>query len=300
MPRKFCIKVNQIREEYEECLKNNIFFESIGKNDFEKRLISLKIEKTTICILSNKNPNLFFMEIESNFPSISNLNLLNNTILNSLNNNSFSNSNSNLSKSTYIDSKLYQDNSNLILTEIIENKFNSARVDYCLRHKIYDIPLTHEIMNFNHPLKYKINEKYYAFVYPNEQITYLLTISGFLLNGKEIKNPVDNKINDYKYNSILGLYFCGENIELKIDNEIIFKRCSPNDFICKKCMEINKNIYSLKNHYLINIIGRISRINKGRYHCFGHFMINNQIKECITKFCCKGCYQLNLYSKYFQ
>ena len=300
MPKNFHLLVNQIREDYEECLKKNILIQKKDKNDFEKRIKLLRNEKTTIVILKNKNSILFSFENESNFSSISNSNLLNISILNSLNNSFLYDSYSNLSKSTCEDSKLYQNDSNLILTERIENKFNSARVDYCLKQKIYDIPLTYELMNFNHPPKYKINENYYSFVYPNKPITYVITISGFLFNDKVKENSIDNKTSDSIYNSILGLYFCGKNIELKIDNKSIFKKCSPNEFICKKCMEINKNIYNLKKHYFINILGRVSKINKGSYHCFGHFMVNNQIKECITKFCCNGCYQLNLYSNYFQ
>ena len=299
MKRIFNIMVNQIREEYEENLKNNSLNKKIDKNDFEKRILLLKMEKTTTCILPNKNSILFPKENENNFSLISNYNLLNDSISYSFSFNSLSDSYSNLSKSTYINSKLYQNNSNLSLEEIKEKTFNAARVNYCLKNKIYDISLTPEFLNFNHPPKYKINENYYAFVYPNEPTTYLITISGFLFNDKIFKNFIDDKTIDSKYNSKLGLYFSGNNIELKLENEIIFKKCSPNEFICKKCIQINKNIYNLNKNYYINIYGRVSKINKGRYHCFGHFMINDQIKECITNFCCKGCMQLNLYSEYF-
>ena len=64
-------------------------------------------------------------------------------------------------------------------------------------------------------------------------------------------------------------------------------------------MSINKKLYHLKNHYLINIIGRASKINKGGFHCFGQFLVNDKIEDCITNFICEGCKLLNLYSKYY-
>ena len=42
----------------------------------------------------------------------------------------------------------------------------------------------------------------------------------------------------------------------------IKKKCFPNQFMCRKCMNINKKFYNLKNNYFINIIGRASKINK--------------------------------------
>ena len=64
-------------------------------------------------------------------------------------------------------------------------------------------------------------------------------------------------------------------------------------------MEINKKHYNIKKSYLINIYGRVAKINKGGYHCFGHFLLGNQIEQCISKFSCNGCKVLDLYSKYF-
>ena len=62
---------------------------------------------------------------------------------------------------------------------------------------------------------------------------------------------------------------------------------------------INKQKYNLKKKYLININGRISKINKGSYHCFGNFLIGNQIEQCITKFSCNACKNLNINSEYY-
>ena len=68
-------------------------------------------------------------------------------------------------------------------------------------------------------------------------------------------------------------------------------------------MEINKKKYNLKDKYLININGRVAKINKGSYHCFGHFLCGyneNQIEDCISKFSCKACKLLDEYSNYYQ
>ena len=99
-------------------------------------------------------------------------------------------------------------------------------------------------------------------------------------------------------NNSLGLYFCGK--EIKIENEI--KKCAPNEFICKECMEINKKKYNLNGKYLININGRVAKINKGSYHCFGHFLYGNngnQIEDCISKFSCNACKLLDNYCNYY-
>ena len=69
--------------------------------------------------------------------------------------------------------------------------------------------------------------------------------------------------------------------------------------MCKKCMEINKKHYNIKNKYLININGRVAKINKGSFHCFGHYLIGNQIEQCISTFSCKACKLLDFCSKYF-
>ena len=64
-------------------------------------------------------------------------------------------------------------------------------------------------------------------------------------------------------------------------------------------MKLNKEKYFIKNDYLININGRVTRINKGKYHCFGHFLVGNQIEDCINKFTCKACKMLNSIKDYY-
>ena len=64
-------------------------------------------------------------------------------------------------------------------------------------------------------------------------------------------------------------------------------------------MKINKKKYHIKNNYLINIKGRVAKINKGSYHCFGRFLFENQIQECINRFCCEACNLVNDFHKYY-
>ena len=63
-------------------------------------------------------------------------------------------------------------------------------------------------------------------------------------------------------------------------------------------MELNKKRYEIKSNYVINICGRVSKINKGSYHCFGHFLCGNQIEDCINKFSCKACKLIDEYNIY--
>ena len=210
--------------------------------------------------------------------------------------------------STCFDSKLNINVNNDSLNEKIQDlKFNSVRSNYYIKYNLYDVPLAQLINNYNHPDKYKINEELYSFVYPNELITYCITISGFISIHNDINfsvnsiNLENNKINS-QFDSILGLYFCGKMIKIQIENEIMIKKCAPDEFICKECMRINKKMYNLKDNYLININGRVAKINKGSYHCFGHFLCgiqNNNIEDCIKNFSCRACKSLDYYSKYF-
>ena len=176
------------------------------------------------------------------------------------------------------------------LTERQDKKFNSLRANFYEKHKLNDIPLISET-NLLYPEKYKINEKDFGFLYPNELKTYCITKSGFISN--------DNKNNNWEHKGYyyhkLGLYFCGK--EINNGKTIEKRRCKPNDFMCKNCMEINKEKYNIKKKYLININGRVAKLNKGSYHCFGHFLCGNQIEDCITKFTCKACKILNNLTK---
>ena len=150
------------------------------------------------------------------------------------------------------------------------------------------------------PLQYQINEKHSAFLYPNGLDTYAISISGFLVKDEQNLFLINN--NEINYNIFvesLGLHFCGKNIEIK--NGIgINKICKPNEFMCKECMNKNKKLYNIKNKYLININGRIAKINKGNFHCFGKFLSGNQIEDCINKFSCMACKLLDQYFLYYQ
>ena len=95
------------------------------------------------------------------------------------------------------------------------------------------------------------------------------------------------------------MYFCGKTEEILIYNKLYIKKCLPNEFICKKCMLINKRKYNLKNSYLVNINGRATKTNKGSHHCFGHFLSGNLIEDCISRFTCKACKMINYYLDYY-
>ena len=224
-------------------------------------------------------------------------------------NNSFSISNSNYSyyseeemNSTIDNTKSLINSQNSLIINNSEAKFNPIRASFCEKFKLYDICLN-ELNNndINCPVKYKINDQSFAFLYPNEPIiTYSITISGFLKNDNIKILPVIPKNIKNQFNYFLGLLFCGKIINIKTDKGIVNKKCAPHEFMCKNCNDINKNIYNIKSHYLINISGRVAKINKGKYHCFGHFLCKNQIEDCIKNFCCKSCEMLNLYAKYYQ
>lgn len=173
--------------------------------------------------------------------------------------------------------------------EISEKKFNPLRANFYKKHKLYDIILNESTtMKLHHPEKYKIDAHYFGFLYPNDLVTFCITKSAFLTNGKR-NESYSNSIN------ALGLYFCGKLI--KIEGEL--KKCRPNSFICKDCMIKNKKNYNIKNNYFININGRVAKKNKGKYHCFGHFLSRNVIEDCINQFTCKACQMFESYSEYY-
>ena len=290
--RKYRINIKLIIEENEKFIENQIkMIKDENLTYFQKRLKVLGQLKTTT----------FYKENNNDKPKDNNDNIV------LFNESDEQNSNYNQSdsyigdpNSTYDNSKSnenykFDENENL-LTQFKEKKFNSLRANFYLKHKLYDILF---IKNSNYPPKYIINEKYYSFVYPNEIISYSFVRSGFFEEENPKKDLTIINYNDTKYLDKYGLYFCTKNIEVKIGNDIYNKKCSPNEFICKKCMEINKKHYNLKKNYFINIYGRVSKINKESFHCFGHFLIGNQIEDCISKFSCKGCKFLDFFSKYY-
>ena len=200
------------------------------------------------------------------------------------NNTSINNSDANLSLTSFNNS------------DSQDNIFNEAKNKFCKENKLYDILLNENLKNKKIPKHHQINDKFWDFLYPNDLETYCITESRFIVN-KENKPiiPRDNK----DINQENGLYFCGKNIEIKTEKGVVMKKCSTNEFICKECLEKNKEIYNIKSTYLININGRVSKINKGNYHCFGHFSDKNQVKDCMTKFSCKACKMLDTFSHYY-
>ena len=287
---KFEINIKEIRKYDNEQIQNSKNEIKSSNNDFKNTILVLKRNKSTE-----------FINIPNNIDSL-NKSFLNSYTLNNSISNSFINSsllNWSNSQSTMCDSKSYINQNDSLLEREQENKFNLVRSNFYLKNRLYDIPLNIEYNICNTPQKYKINDKYYAFLYPNDNITYCITLTAFLKTNEIIINSKDEVNNKKNYLSLLGLYFCGEKIEIKKDNEIITKTCAPNEFICKKCMELNKKLYNIKNKYLININGRVTKINKGAYHCFGHFLCGNQIEDCIVKFTCKSCKIVNLLSEYY-
>ena len=302
----FNILTTKINEEWEQNLHDNKLntIKSSSTNNFEIRVLALELEKTTENLIFNKKPN--FNRIEYlNFSNIFNSYLLNISFYNSNINNSFHNY-SDISNSTFCKTKslinAQNSNSISIIEQPKENKFNSLKTNFYIKNKLYDIPLYEVYNNFSIPTKYTINSELYAFLYPNQIMTYIIVISGLLKTEKIKIYPKIPEIKESKFKQNLGLFFCEKKIEVENENENKkeIKICSPNIFICKECQQINKQLYNIRNKYLINIYGRVSKLNKGSFHCFGHFLVGNQIEDCINRFCCKGCEMINLYSKYFQ
>jgi hypothetical protein len=290
MKKKFDINPNKIREEFDKYIYNKIK-EQANENIFEKRLEILKYGKSTKNKLHNdNNENQSGRNIDSS--SFHNINdpfylLFNNCRLNNIS-----------LESTYYNSENYDSSSSSITQDLLDKQFNLARTKYCLKYKLYDMPLTPELKNFNHPVKYQINDDYFSYVYNNELTTFCATVSGFLFKNNMINNvQIQRENRGSIFNQVLGLYMCGKEIKL---NENETKKCEPNEFICKDCIKLNKEIYNLKDHYLINICGRIAKKNKGVYHCFGHFLVDCKIEECITSFTCKACTLLNSFYNYYQ
>ena len=129
----------------------------------------------------------------------------------------------------------------------------------------------------------------------NDLTTNNITKSDFL--EPKINELNDEDIGNCNYYPNLGLYFCGK--EVKLENEKQLKKCCPNEFMCKSCMDINKKKYNIKNNFLINIKGRVTKMNNGSYHCSGHFLCGNQNKYCISEFSCNACKMLDSYIKYY-
>ena len=313
MKNEFNLDIWKINKYFEETIKKNIKeIAFLYMSDFEIKELALKIDRsTTIEIIKDSNLlSIRFQNDNTDSNNIINNYQLNNSSFFEQNNNPLLNNNQSLSSSTLYDSKINANVNVNINNSIIElcppiYQLNSIRSNFYLKNNLNDILFFDEMNAFDNNSdylpKYKINNELFVFMYPNDLITYRFTIVAFLANNQMINNDSkDNlEVNDSKYYSLLGLYFCGKSEEIKIENKVNIKKCLPNEFICKKCMLINKRKYNLKSTYLININGRVTRMNKGAHHCFGHFLSGSQIEDCISKFTCKACKMINYYLKYY-
>ena len=310
MKLSFHLDTLKINNDYfeEKIKKNKKDNKCPNMNNFLIRVLVLKSDKTTtIEIVKNTNIKSISFQNENNdsISNIMNSYQLNNSSFINQPNNSLLNINQS-SDSTFFDSKLGPNaNNSIVEYKHPLNQFNSIRSNFYSKNKLNDIPLSDEINNFNnnnnYPPIYSINGKLFAFVYPNNLITYNITISAFLANNNILNYDLNQnlKVNESQYYPLLGLYFCGKIEEIKIENKVHNKKCLPNEFLCKKCLLINKRKYNLKNSYIININGRVAKMNKGSYHCFGHFLSGNQIEDCINRFSCKSCKLINEYLDYY-
>lgn len=284
LKKMFKIRITEIIEVSYNNIKREAFKnKSSDINDFEKIIQKIREDESTT-MYKIPNTNVVIPE-------------LNNSFYYSNFSNTLQNDYSSISQSTMYSSNINIKNDDSTISVINVNYFNPIRSKFFLKYKLYDISLIEDCIYCNHPPIYKINNEYSAYLYPNEIITYSLTVSGFLFKNNMIIESTEQKIKNCDFNPIYGIYFCKKIIEIKTENGSESKLCAPNNFLCSECMEINKKRYKIKNNYLININGRIAKINRGKYHCFGHFLCGNQIEDCITNFSCKACKLLNYYSQ---
>ena len=280
------IDVNDIKKSNEQKIQERIAEKSDGVSDIDKRMEILKSGKTTENSTANEKK-----ENDKSFAMDNN-----NISLNQTNDTTFNGDQSTMD-STIIESQL--NNSKISTstdkTPVIPKGFNEARIQYYIKNKLNDV-LLNESPNKAMPDKFQIKGEKWTFLYPNDSKTYCITQSGFLENDKKSKIiPGENQ----NVNEKNGLSFCGKNVEIKTEKGLETKKCSADEFICKECMEKNKEMYDIKRKYLINLNGRVAKINKGKYHCFGHFSEGKTIQDCITKFSCNACKMLDTFSNYY-
>ena len=282
------LSIIQKRENYIKERMSGITDKNLSEE--EKRIMVLKDEKSSR-VKQSKNININ-ININSSYVNEDSYSEYENNKTTDTTNNSIDTTIDCLNKSFSFFQSLLKEDKEKEKT----NKFNSQRAKFYVKHNLYDILLNIENKYVNLPEKYIINEKYFGLVYPNNMQTYYITESGFIFDYCENKMKIE-VIKKYKEkcDKKVGIYFCGKKIN--INNEI--KICSKNNFICKECMKINKEIYKIKNPYLININGRVAKINKNKYHCFGRFIKSNNIEDCITNFSCEACKLLDHLSHYY-
>lgn len=297
--QKFNIDVEEIRKEHENKIKEKIENNKLNINDkkisnIEKRILALKSEKTT----TNKiDLNIKEHEYEESkeegeemINSITESSISDKPTADTLSKNKEDSFNFN---PIFDNQEEINPNFNTFNNKVIKT-FNQARENYYFKHKLYD-----NLLNFKDalkPEKYKIGHNKYLYAYPNSTKTYCITLSEKLNEKNDMKAQKDLS-QDKNYYKSLGLCFCGNDIKIKD----LKMTCAPNQFMCKECMKINKVQYNLSKDYLINMNGRVAKIKKGSYHCYGLFVGEKEsdLKNCSAKFTCTSCNLLNLYSEYY-
>lgn len=300
--RKHRLEIEKIRKEYnEKYFSNNKTTENDDNlNAFEKKEIFIKKEKTESTVIENSDKALVNNLTNTTINNDSTLNISN------YNNYSINDNSSIINESTRDETQLEIDPMNESKTTQNEKKdekiFNKLRADYYIKNKIFD-KVYYDEKEENKIItspKYKIDERHYGLLYDNDLTTNYITKSTYLSGKKIISELTEKEKEGRSFNESVGLIFCGKEIKLEKDGKTVIKKCEPNNFICKECMEVNKKYYNIKNTYLINIKGRVSKLNKGSFHCFGHFNCENHIEDCATKFSCKACEILNTYEDYYK
>lgn len=296
---KFNIKIEELKKENDKNIEKECNKINDNISDFEKRILVLKSEKTTTFhIVENKlNINENVSNTISSEQNAENEERENEETVNQINQSSIADrptadTSSQIENDSFDNpnSIFIQEKTNPNFTSLNEKfkTFNEAKQNYYLERKLYDILLKRH--NTLQPEKYKLGHNQYKYAYDNNTNTYCITISKILNKNNEIKAQKDI-IQDKNYYKSFGLCFCGKFIEE-------FKmKCAPNQFMCKECMKINKAQYNLDKNYLINMNGRVAKMHKGSYYCYGLF--TSDFKTCGIKFTCKSCNLLNLYSKYY-
>ena len=142
------------------------------------------------------------------------------------------------------------------------------------------------------------DEEYLFYQYDNNLNTYNFAISQKLMSVYKLNKISTEGVNKENFKKKYGLYFCGKKIKE------FNKKCSPNEMMCKDCMNKNKKIYHLDKHKsaMININGRVSSNDFGDniYQCFGKFLYKNERKTCAEgKFTCEACQELNKIKNYY-
>ena len=274
----------------------NKYFEHFNndKKDVHKKIILYFADKNKKNI--NYWENIFIKEIK----------LLRNEsekILNKLNYFNKENNNENLENKNNNN----YDNKN---SEINNNNNNEEKDDLiCFK----DSNQIHEYMNFLDLKKENEFDKIFKSQIKNK----LLLEEKIDINQNDNNNNNINLLNELKILNIpekcefinkYKLFFCFKqtNINCECCPEHI---CKPGCCMCQDCMSINKKIFNLKNHYLINKAGRASKFSYGSFHC--HCKYENIEKTQVgnifisIKWChfpnkpCKACIELTKNMDYY-